>query len=400
MRFLIATLLLALTVLIAQTQTGTTYRLYTAKGGETVSEVAKRFNVSIQEILRANPNMVADQPLQQGEVVLVPVKESSPKASMARDPKTRTPVRKREPTGHESVSYARAYWVYTVQPGDTLASIAQRFGVSTHALAYANNLSPNTHLIVGQVLIVPILEQKFEARTSQKSNTPSSTQSEPKSQKVSTRQTPVLPAPRIFGYVGTVIASIASIHSSPRESAPVWSRVVQGTQVIITSERPGWYGVLMINGSTGWVKQNALRKGSRPIFWDDIMRAFGGQTGYDNNAIVAEALRYLGVPYKYGGTSPVKGLDCSAFVQRVFAARGIKLPRTSAEQAKVGMPVPVSQLQPGDRLYFAVKGNRIDHCGIYIGNGLFVHASGRHNAVVISSLYEPLYARSLVAIRR
>lgn len=400
MRFLLATLFLALTVLVAQTQTGVTYRLYTAKEGEAVSEVAKRFNVSIQEILRANPNMVADQPLQQGEVVLVPVKESSPKASTAREPKANTSVRRREPIAHESVSYARAYWVYTVQQGDTLNSIAQRFGISTHALAYANNLSPNASLVVGQVLVVPVLEQKIETKVSQKSSTTSSNQGAPKTQKVSTRQTPVLPAPRVFGYVGTVIASIVNIHSAPRESSSVWSRVVRGTQVIITSERPGWYGVLMINGSTGWVKQNALRKGSRPIFWDDIMKAFGGQTGYDKNAIVAEALRYLGVPYKYGGTSPVKGLDCSAFVQRVFAARGIKLPRTSAEQAEVGIPVPVSQLQPGDRLYFAVKGNRIDHCGIYIGNGLFVHASGRHNAVVISSLYEPLYARSLVAIRR
>ncbi|MGQ9464059.1 MAG: LysM peptidoglycan-binding domain-containing protein, partial [Candidatus Fervidibacter sp.] len=72
MRFLLAILLLALTVLIAQTQTGTTYRLYIVKEGETVSEVAKRFNVSVQEILRANPNMVTDQPLRQGEVVLVP----------------------------------------------------------------------------------------------------------------------------------------------------------------------------------------------------------------------------------------------------------------------------------------------------------------------------------------
>ncbi|MGQ9461536.1 MAG: C40 family peptidase, partial [Candidatus Fervidibacter sp.] len=346
------------------------------------------------------PNMVTDQPLRQGEVVLVPVKESSLKASAAREPKANTSVRKQEPTAHESVSYARAYWVYTVQSGDTLTSIAQRFGISTYALAYANNLSPNASLMAGQVLIVPVLEQKIETKVSQKSSTTSSTQSAPKAQKVSTRQTPVLPAPRIFGYVGTVIASIANIHSAPRESSSVWSRVVRGTQVIITSERPGWYGVLMVNGSTGWVKQNALRKGSRPIFWDDIMKAFGGQTRYDNNAIVAEALCYLGVPYKYGGTSPVKGLDCSAFVQRVFAARGIKLPRTSAKQAEVGIPVPVSQLQPGDRLYFAVKGNRIDHCGIYIGNGLFIHASGRHNAVVISSLYEPLYARSLVTIRR
>jgi cell wall-associated NlpC family hydrolase len=76
------------------------------------------------------------------------------------------------------------------------------------------------------------------------------------------------------------------------------------------------------------------------------------------------------------------------------------LPRTAAEQARIGIPVSFADLRPGDRLYFAIRGGRIDHCGIYIGNGLFIHASGRHDAVVISSLSEPLYARRLVAIRR
>jgi len=401
MRLHLCAVLLLLIALTVQPQTGLTYRLYTAKEGEVPAEIAKRFNVSVQDILRANPNMVADQPLRQGEVVLVPVREVSPTTSSSKQ-KPPNSLQKRlssQPTS--TTSFARAYWVYTVQVGDTLSSIAKQFNIPVSALAYANNLPTNASLSPGQVLMVPVLEQRFEAKPVQSMNA-SSTQ--PKAtvthQTVSMHRPPILPAPRIFGYVGTVIASVASIRSAPRENAPVWSRVVRGTQVIITTERPGWYGVLMINGSTGWVVQSALKKENRAIFWNDIMRAFGGQVGRDNSIVVAEAMRYLGVPYKYGGTSPVKGLDCSAFVQRVFASRGIKLPRTAAEQAKVGIPVPPHDLRPGDRLYFAVKGGRIDHCGIYIGNGLFIHASGRHDAVVISSLFEPLYARSLVAIRR
>ncbi|MEZ8218382.1 LysM domain-containing protein [Candidatus Fervidibacteria bacterium JGI MDM2 SSWTFF-3-K9] len=382
---------------IAQGQTSTTYRLYTAKAGELPEEIAKRFNVSVQDLLRANPNMVADQPLHQGEVVLVPVRESSHKVSTPSKVKPSTVRKVQASPNPETYSIARAYWVYTVQVGDTLGSIAQRFGIPVSALASANNLSVNASLVPGQVLMVPVLEQRVERKsTALAKASPQASQT----QTVSLRRFPVLPAPRIFGYVGTVTAAVASIRSAPKDTAPIWSRVVRGTQVIITTERPGWYGVLMINGSTGWIRQSALKKEPRAIFWDDIMRAFGGHPGRDNSAIVAEAMKYLGVPYKYGGTSPIRGLDCSAFVQRVFAARGVRLPRTAAEQAKVGISVHPSDLRPGDRLYFAVKGNRIDHCGIYIGNGLFIHASGRHDAVVISSLYEPIYARSLVAIRR
>lgn len=389
--------ILAFIPTIAQGQTSTTYRLYTAKAGELPEEIAKRFNVSVQDLLRANPNMVADQPLHQGEVVLVPVRESSHKVSTPSRVKPSTVRKVQASPNPETYSIARAYWVYTVQVGDTLGSIAQRFGIPVSALASANNLSVNASLVPGQVLMVPVLEQRVERKsTALAKASPQASQT----QTVSLRRFPVLPAPRIFGYVGTVTAAVASIRSAPKDTAPIWSRVVRGTQVIITAERPGWYGVLMINGSTGWIRQSALKKEPRAIFWDDIMRAFGGHPGRDNSAIVAEAMKYLGVPYKYGGTSPVKGLDCSAFVQRVFAARGVRLPRTAAEQAKVGISVHPSDLRPGDRLYFAVKGNRIDHCGIYIGNGLFIHASGRHDAVVISSLYEPIYARSLVAIRR
>ncbi|MFN3422551.1 MAG: LysM peptidoglycan-binding domain-containing protein, partial [Armatimonadota bacterium] len=256
--------LVLLAALAIQPQTSVTYRLYTAREGETPAEIAERFNIGVRDILRANPNMVADQPLRQGEVILVPVKEESSKATTHSKRKPTNSLQKQQPSHPSSTSFARAYWIYTVQVGDTLTSIAQKFNIPVSALAHANNLPTNAILSPGQVLMVPVLEQRMEMKASQ-STSVSSTQQKASAthQTVSMHRPPVLPAPRIFGYVGTVIASVASIRSAPRENAPVWSRVVRGTQVIITTERPGWYGVLMVNGSTGWMAQSALKKENR-----------------------------------------------------------------------------------------------------------------------------------------
>ncbi len=378
MRWFSIAALVALPVL-SVAQTTVTHRIYTAREGERPTDIAKRFNVTVKALLQSNPNLVADQPLRQDEVVLVPTPfhASSPK-------------KKGQPTSPPP-PVARAYWIYTVQVGDTLSDIARRFGVPVSALASANALTTNASVTPGQVLMVPVLEQPIEP------SSPAPETPKPPSQRVSLHRPPVLPAPRIFGYVGTVVASVASIHSAPRSSSPIWSRCPKGMQLVITDERPHWYGVLMINGATGWVGKTALRKENRTIFWDDLIKAFSGT---DNRPVVQEAMRYLGIPYRYGGNSPSRGLDCSAFVQRVFASRGIRLPRTASEQAKVGIPVSITDLQPGDRLYFATRGSRIDHCGIYIGNGLFIHASGRHDGVVISDLFRTHYGRSLAAVRR
>jgi cell wall-associated NlpC family hydrolase len=97
--------------------------------------------------------------------------------------------------------------------------------------------------------------------------------------------------------------------------------------------------------------------------------AYAGATG---DAVVADAEKYLGVPYLYGGTDPSKGLDCSALVQRAYADLGISLPRTSQEQAKVGTPVAsLTQAQPGDLVCF---GDPATHIGIYAGDGKMVVA--------------------------
>lgn len=94
------------------------------------------------------------------------------------------------------------------------------------------------------------------------------------------------------------------------------------------------------------------------------------------DAILATAKSYLGVPYRWGGSSPTTGFDCSGYIQYVFNQNGISLPRISRDQYTVGTSVSFDALQPGDLIFFSIAKNGIvDHDGIYVGNGQFINAS-------------------------
>lgn len=86
-------------------------------------------------------------------------------------------------------------------------------------------------------------------------------------------------------------------------------------------------------------------------------------------AVVAAAKPFLGVPYKYGGNDPATGIDCSAFVQQTYAKVGVQLPRTTQEQFKAGVAVPLAKIQAGDVVYTEPGEAGPNHAGIYIGNG-------------------------------
>jgi peptidoglycan DL-endopeptidase CwlO len=100
-----------------------------------------------------------------------------------------------------------------------------------------------------------------------------------------------------------------------------------------------------------------------------------------HGGVVGIAMRYLGVPYVWGGASP-RGFDCSGLVMYVFAQIGVSLPHSSYAQYGMGTPVSMSQLQPGDLVFFAGA----SHVGIYIGGGQFIHAPHTGDVVKISSL--------------
>jgi cell wall-associated NlpC family hydrolase len=163
----------------------------------------------------------------------------------------------------------------------------------------------------------------------------------------------------------------------------------------------------MVDGSTGWVQQKKvtlLDYGFTPpkTSRGKLQSRSSDTPRYEaaGNAIVQTALQYTGVPYVYGGNSTTSGIDCSAFVKMVFSQYGVTLPRTAREQSNVGSSVSPEDIQPGDRLYFACKHNYPDHCGIYMGNGYFIHASASRGGVAVDKLSGRLYSKSLVAIMR
>jgi cell wall-associated NlpC family hydrolase len=99
--------------------------------------------------------------------------------------------------------------------------------------------------------------------------------------------------------------------------------------------------------------------------------------------LLATADSKVGIPYYWGGTTPNPGFDCSGFVQTVFRAHGVELPRTSREMALMGQSVgrDISALKPGDLMFFAQDGGRISHVAIYAGNNMMIHSSSSGNGV-------------------
>jgi len=108
------------------------------------------------------------------------------------------------------------------------------------------------------------------------------------------------------------------------------------------------------------------------------------------------ARHLVGVPYRWGGTSPSTGFDCSGFVQFVYRHYGIHLPRTTYSQFDTGRRVSRSALRPGDLVFF----DGVGHVGMYVGGGRFIHAPHSGTSVQISSLSDSWYAATFDGARR
>jgi len=103
--------------------------------------------------------------------------------------------------------------------------------------------------------------------------------------------------------------------------------------------------------------------------------------------LAAYALNYLGVPYRRGGASPDAGFDCSGLVSYVSrAVLGLQVPRRAEEMSRVGEPVKMNELQPGDLVFYNTLRRKFSHVGIYLGDGRFVHSPASGGVVRIESM--------------
>jgi cell wall-associated NlpC family hydrolase len=117
------------------------------------------------------------------------------------------------------------------------------------------------------------------------------------------------------------------------------------------------------------------------------------------DAIAELAMGMVGTRYRYGGSSPAEGFDCSGLVFYAYSQAGLKVPRTAQEQFKAARKIALKNVAAGDVMFFQDEA-KLSHVGIYVGDGLFVHAPSSGQRVSVASIESPYYQQHLVAVGR
>lgn len=276
---------------------------------------------------------------------------------------------------------------YTVARGDTLSGIAKKFGVTTRSLRRANHLQGDA-LRRGQVLVVP------------RNNKPKASVARAAHSSTSTFRYAVKKGDTIAGIAEKTGVSAERIRTLNRLRA----RSLKVGKVLIlprsvpeeAKENVCESGDDMAavdcdeEGDEGGIAATEVDKDE-----PEKMELLGKwKSTEERQLFVKVAMGFLGAPYRLGGSS-VRGLDCSAFVRKIYEFFGVTLPRTAREQAQLGIRVLRNELEAGDLVFFNTR-RLLGHVGIYIGNNEFVHASSRNKGVRIDSLESPYYNRHFV----
>ena len=283
---------------------------------------------------------------------------------------------------------------YRIKKGDNLSSISKRYHISIESLKEANHLKSNA-LSLNQKLIIPTKEN-INTRKSCRVSSPKATK----------HTTYVVRKGDTFMKIAKVTGvSVSNLKAINRVSS---TRLRPGQRLGLTYPEPVKPIQKIpetINGLEPFNlddleeienepanPESNLNQGDEepaPRFlgkWDDSK---------ERDLMVKISKGFLGAPYRFGGMS-LRGLDCSAFVRRIYSIFDINLPRTAREQSQVGQKVSREELAIGDLVFFNTR-RYISHVGIYIGNNEFVHASsGRAREVRVDSLDQPYYNKRFV----
>ena len=202
---------------------------------------------------------------------------------------------------------------------------------------------------------------------------------------------------------GTVTATKLNLRSGPSKTSSIVSTLKKGQSLSILEISGNWYNVKAENDNSGWVSSTYISIKNPITSRGSITRELSAKSLGLGSEIADYAKNFLGVKYVWGGMSP-KGFDCSGFVKYVYDHFDIMIDRVSTSQASQGVAVSKSNLEPGDLVFFDTNGghNRINHAGIYIGDGNFIQASSSNSAnkVVISTLNSGFYEDSYMRARR
>ena len=185
---------------------------------------------------------------------------------------------------------------------------------------------------------------------------------------------------------GVVSGGTINVRTGPSTNYQRITTVRSGKILTILGEEKGWYKVSFGN-TTGYMH-------------GDYVKELSSESSSIGAQAAELALTYLGTPYVWGGASP-NGFDCSGLTLYVYKQFGHSLTHSAtAQYNNAGVYVAKEELQPGDLVFFSGGGYAIGHCGIYIGNGEFVHARQSIGEVVTNKLSMLYYVNHYVGAKR
>lgn len=282
-----------------------------------------------------------------------------------------------------SFSDARADVRYKVKPGDTLSKIARKYGIKPQDIRNANGMHGSA-LSLNRILIIP-----------QKNSSPKNSPTKQAVRKTGKKAKQPCSGTEIYLVKkGDTLLSVAAMADCSVQTIRKMNRlksntIKAGRKLIIPKK---------VHPASGDPEEEISEESvdfaaeepeanSNPVIgkWS---------SPHERNMFMRVVKTFLGVPYRYGGTS-LKGLDCSAFVKRVYEIVGVSLPRTAREQSQAGKWVKRADLQDGDLVFFRTR--RVnDHVGIYIGDNQFVHLSSKNKEATINHLDEPYFHKRFI----
>lgn len=349
---------------------------YTVKNGDNLYRISKKFKVSSAVIKEAN-GMTSDK-LSKGMKLTIPdadeekkskvaKKENPPEKTADKDPdvaKSREVFIKKPSQGNNETAY------HSVKNGDTLRKIAKKYSLSEKELREMNSLG-SSRLKIGQQLVVR--------------------KSEPKTYTVKK---------------GDNIYRVAKKFNMTAENLKdineMTDNAIKPGQKLLLAKKTDQEE----NNDTVRPVKVSYDKRINPVIASTRLLEVKELSASEDlsqlsvrERIMLFAKKMLHLPYKFGGTGSI-GLDCSAYVQKVYSLAGFTIPRSAREQFQVGDLVDKKELSIGDLVFFRTYASFPSHVGIYLGNNLFIHASSLSKKITIDSLEAPYYFRRFIGAKR
>ena len=190
---------------------------------------------------------------------------------------------------------------------------------------------------------------------------------------------------------------VLNVRTEPTVDAKIWTQIVKDERYSVVEQLDGWVQIDLdsVDEEDGSEADKAfistrdnnveVRYALNEAIKFSPAEEAANAAASRRSQVVNYALQFVGNPYVWGGTSLTNGVDCSGFTMQVMKKFGVSLPHYSGSQAKMGKKVTSATMKPGDLIFYAGSGGKINHVALYIGNGQVVHAASRKSGIKIST---------------